>query len=217
VLLDLVRDEYIGFSPEQSLALSAVVEDWPQILHAMPDGYRPEESAEVANEAFQNGLLVQNDGPRAPDSVVPLTHLARPEVTAELIMVGEMRWAHVRPAHVAVFLVAVITVLPLLAFSGLPGAVARASRKRRASSARNVRELISSYYHLRMFFYAPKGRCLFDSVVLLEFLRYFGVTPRWIIGVQVRPFAAHSWLQMGESVLNGTAEYVRAYQQILVV
>jgi hypothetical protein len=37
------------------------------------------------------------------------------------------------------------------------------------------------------------------------------------MGVKVNPWAAHSWVQSGEYVLDGTPEQVRFFTPILVV
>jgi hypothetical protein len=98
--------------------------------------------------------------------------------------------------------------------------VRRFERRRASSAAFNVdsaRELLSVYTYIRMFVFARRGRCLLDSVVLLEFMASYNVFPRWVIGVQVRPFAAHSWVQNEHRVLNGTTSFVRTYRPILTV
>jgi hypothetical protein len=43
------------------------------------------------------------------------------------------------------------------------------------------------------------------------------VFPRWVFGVQSRPFAAHCWLQLGGVVLNDTVDHVKRYTPIMVV
>jgi hypothetical protein len=58
--------------------------------------------------------------------------------------------------------------------------------------------------------------CLFDSLGLLHFLAQFRHFPRWIFGVKLEPFAAHCWVQSGDTVLNDTVEVVRQYTPILV-
>jgi hypothetical protein len=80
-----------------------------------------------------------------------------------------------------------------------------------------ARRLLSAYSHLRTIFFVRRGRCLLDSIALLQFLSYYGIYPRWVLGVKQRPFAAHSWVQHEQWVLNGTPVFVRMYRPILVV
>jgi hypothetical protein len=222
VLLDLKRDAYVGFDAQQSYALSAVVENWP----GARDGERV-----PSNEAWVFAQTMESRGLLASTSVEPFAAHPRQAAAAIVLATGElmpchsMKWRHCHPSHLFRFLRAVLTAWLILKVSGLPGAVERARARRAAHSAhlstpadaQTVQMLVSAWFHLRSFFYAPKGRCLLDSVALLEFLAGYRAFPSWFIGVQIRPFAAHSWLQADAAVLNGTADFVRAYQPILVI
>jgi hypothetical protein len=213
VLLDLTRDAYVGFSAEQSSALSSFVADWPK-----PDVPMPVSTAEA--EAFVakmigRGLLVKNEGVE-----VDCAHAVLPQPTHELMPLGEMRWSDVHLTHLLRFLRALTVAWAILRFAGLPAAVQRVSHVRPEVTGielRSLRQLLSSYCHLRLFFFRQRGRCLLDTVVLLEFLQQFRVYPPWVIGAQIRPFAAHSWLQIDSAVLNGTAEYVSQYRRLLAI
>ncbi|HVZ34530.1 MAG TPA: lasso peptide biosynthesis B2 protein, partial [Polyangiaceae bacterium] len=59
--------------------------------------------------------------------------------------------------------------------------------------------------------------CLFDSLVLAEFLRRRGVRATLVIGISTVPFAAHACVQFGDLVLNDTVEKVQGYTPILAV
>jgi hypothetical protein len=145
-----------------------------------------------------------------------------PSVESELIAWQHMSWEHIRVSHVFRFLQSLITAICLLHCCRFSDVVHRAHR-RSAAHARNslhpptVRALLSAFFHIRTFVYAPKDRCLLDSLTLLEFLAHYGQHPRWVLGVQVIPFGSHSWVQHDAFVLNGTPEYVRAYTPILVI
>ncbi|MGH7485489.1 MAG: lasso peptide biosynthesis B2 protein [bacterium] len=73
------------------------------------------------------------------------------------------------------------------------------------------------FRELRPYFYSMRDQCLLDSLTLAEYLGDDGVAPTLIIGVCPRPFAAHSWLQIGRSVLNGTPENARRFTALAVV
>ena len=73
------------------------------------------------------------------------------------------------------------------------------------------------YTRLRPFALTTYDRCLNDSLALIHFLATQGHFPRWVIGVRVQPFGAHSWVQSGDVVLNDLPENVRHYRPILVV
>ena len=61
-----------------------------------------------------------------------------------------------------------------------------------------------------------QGACLFQAVLLLEFLGQAGLTADWVFGVRTWPFGAHCWLQAGSTVLNDTVDRVAAFDPILV-
>jgi hypothetical protein len=59
--------------------------------------------------------------------------------------------------------------------------------------------------------------CLQDSLALHDWLAAHGASAALVLGVQLEPFAAHSWVQLGTTVLNEAPDQVAAYTPILVV
>jgi hypothetical protein len=65
--------------------------------------------------------------------------------------------------------------------------------------------------------YAPiPAKCLARSFALLGFLQRAGFTADWVFAVRTWPFAAHCWLQIGDTVLDDHHEHLVAYQPIMV-
>jgi hypothetical protein len=62
-----------------------------------------------------------------------------------------------------------------------------------------------------------QGECLFRSRLLLAYLRTEGRDATWVFGVRTRPFQAHCWLQLGDTVLDDAAERLCGYVPILAV
>ncbi len=83
--------------------------------------------------------------------------------------------------------------------------------------ANGLLDAVATYERLRPFALTSHDRCLHDSLTLIHFLAAQGLFPKWVIGVRVHPFGAHSWVQSGSVVLNDLAERVRHYQPVLVV
>jgi Transglutaminase-like superfamily len=81
----------------------------------------------------------------------------------------------------------------------------------------DVRKLLVTFLRLRIWFYTADRRCLFDSLVLATFLTKKKIPCTFVIGVSTKPFLAHSWVQVGTSVLNDTAEHVQMFTPILVI
>jgi len=60
-------------------------------------------------------------------------------------------------------------------------------------------------------------RCLVRSLALFSILRNRGIAAQFVIGVRSQPFAAHAWVQYGDTVLNDGAEQVSYYTPILAL
>jgi hypothetical protein len=224
VLLDLSLGKYLGLDPQQSQALSVVVEGWTKAGEPLPaqpgSDARPDEATRDLAEALRvRGLLV-----RASSQGHRVRQPSLPAPTGELLSWNEMRCPPIRPAHLLTFLHALLTTLVMLRWRQFGANVARCERRRaRCASAgialdlQKAAQLVSAYQYIRTWIFARRGRCLLDSLVLLEFLALHGVYPRWVIGVQARPFAAHAWLQHRDLLFNVTPEFARPYTPILIV
>ena len=75
-----------------------------------------------------------------------------------------------------------------------------------ADAMRMATGLASTFVALRPF-YPRRYRCMFDSLALLEFLRRWQISSRWVFGVSVDPFQAHCWVQHDDVVLCDTRDF----------
>ena len=66
-------------------------------------------------------------------------------------------------------------------------------------------------------FRSPANLCLSRSIAMVQRLASFGCRAQLVMGVRVSPFAAHSWAQFDDLVLNDTPEEVARFEPILVV
>lgn len=62
-----------------------------------------------------------------------------------------------------------------------------------------------------------QGECLFRAIMLQAFLRRGGLDATWVIGCQTWPFEAHCWLQVGDAVLDDSADHVAGFTPILAL
>jgi hypothetical protein len=60
------------------------------------------------------------------------------------------------------------------------------------------------------------GKCLVRSFLLLRFLQRAGLDADWVYGVRLWPFAAHCWLQVGDTALDDRPERLASYTPIHV-
>lgn len=77
-------------------------------------------------------------------------------------------------------------------------------------------EAIASF-HLLSDWGGSYNLCLRRSFALAFHLVKSGVAVQLVIGVMMRPFAAHCWVQLGDLVLNDRVEVVRDYTPLLIV
>lgn len=61
-----------------------------------------------------------------------------------------------------------------------------------------------------------EGECLQRAFLLRAFLANRGIAANWVFGVRTKPFAAHCWLQIGDTVVGDRLERVNLYTPIMV-
>ena len=209
VFLDLRRDSYIGIGTAQI----------PAIRTLMNGSSEQPEHVELVRSLLERGLITdrcEGSRPLAPPSLVP--------ATAVLANVYEERKVHIKYHHVIAFISAYLKTSITLRCISLERVVARV-RNRKSRYARNcssfdydhARELIDIFRVVRPWVYVPEGKCLFNSLVLAEFLSHYEIYPTWVIAVRTKPFRAHSWLQSGEFLFNDEPGFSGAYTPILSV
>lgn len=63
----------------------------------------------------------------------------------------------------------------------------------------------------------PHEQCLVRSLTLGRYLRRRGFAVDVVLGARLRPFSAHAWVQLGDTVLNDQLDTVRNFTPIRVV
>jgi hypothetical protein len=233
VFLDVRKDRYFALESARTAGLGEFVPGWPVPIlltqeHAQCVGAP---SARVAAESFDRGtlsavisLLLEKEilTSAVNGKAVTLAESAplRGEISGESLddspRIGVVRLPR--------FVAASIRARLLLKYRTFESVIARVSERIQRSAPEEatldearIHELIAAFATVRPFFFAAKDACLFDALALSEFLAGYRVFPRWVFGVQARPFAAHCWLQLGGLVLNDTVDHVRRYTPIMVV
>jgi hypothetical protein len=232
VFLDVRKDRYFALESARTAGLGEIVPGWP-VPAASPVGY----VQRVGEPAIP---LVADQVDRSLSSVVALLlekeilttassgKLAAPVVVEPLR--GELNGEglddspRIGVGTLTGFVSSSIRARLLLKYSSFESVIARVADRFEKRGMRNstpadtrLDELVAAFATLRPFFFAAKDACLFDALALSEFLARHDVYPRWVFGVQARPFAAHCWLQLGGVVLNDTMDHVRRYTPIMVV
>lgn len=209
VFLDIERDMYLGLNAAQTQLFKRLLDDPEQLDEAQ---------ATLACELLENGLLTtraEHARPLAPTCIsLPSTSLAEDIPSAR---------PRIRSRHVVRFLAACVSVGIRFKYRSSAHAVARLAELKRRTSApagcddEQVRALVEVFRYLRPLVYVERDNCLYDSLVLADFLRRFGIRTTCVFGVRNHPFAAHCWVQTDKFTINSTAEFARHYVPIAAV
>lgn len=92
----------------------------------------------------------------------------------------------------------------------------KSSRAAMALPAEEVSRLAAAYHRAGMLLSAH-DQCLATSLAVAWELAGYGADPHLIIGVKLRPFQAHCWVQIDDVVVNDALDAVRLFTPILVV
>lgn len=87
----------------------------------------------------------------------------------------------------------------------------------RTASLPSLRTAIGRFRRLRPYAFAAHDQCLFHALVLMRYLIAQDLFATWVIGVRLRPWGAHSWVQYGSTLLDCTPESVREFKPIIAV
>lgn len=215
IFLDLRTRKYRGLPAAECRVLKSAVLGWAfDDNHAGPASRA--DATTVAETLAAQGLLVRDpvhgksaDPVRIPcPGAIDLDDVDR-RITADHALSFLRAWAGVKLR---------------LRFSSFENVVKRvAELKERTSDQRTpepdgrLKNLVHAFRTLRAFFYTPDNSCLFDSLVLVEFLNLYDIHPTWVVGVNTRPFTAHSWVQCGDVTLNDSFQRAQACTPILAI
>lgn len=218
ILLDLKRDKYQGVGGPQSVSLSDFIVDWPAASAPPPNapaGQSPAVSSLLDSLAGQAMLVKAGNAPPSRtqldeplESWCPSAFEKPSNVTVRDLV--QLAWS---AAGAACWLEWQSLAQIERNVMRLRGRVARHAPTRSEELHRRV----AKYMRMRPLVFSARDRCLHDSLSLIRYLAGQAFFPQWVIGVRTRPFAAHSWVQSGNLVLNDLHEHVRSFRPILVV
>ncbi|MFG6490041.1 lasso peptide biosynthesis B2 protein [Roseateles sp. BYS78W] len=219
ILLDLRRNKYQGVGGTGAASVSDVVIDWPGGDIQSPRQSSSDHAASVkalVSMLSSNAMLTRAD--RAPPVRQQLSEPLESWHPSDTAALPSRNWRDV----LRLGLSAATTAYWLRRHSlaQIASNVMRLRGRAHGSVVSGVGALereVSAYMRVRPFVLTARDQCLHDSLTLIRFLAARALFPSWVIGVRTRPFAAHSWVQSGNTVLNDLHENVRAFHPILVV
>jgi hypothetical protein len=221
IILDLRSDTYLGLDAQHIPYLRTRISNWPESgesgrisREADPHDIAACESLIV--DLLTRGILTTSLTSRQPSpAAIPTTALT-PASSAE----AQRR---IPLTHVIQFSIALLMVV--LHLKGNRLAVLLDWLRRRQSLIQRRHSIthgsnmaqLASFLWLRTWCYTAQRRCLFDSLILAVYLTRGMIPCTFTIGVATKPFLAHAWVQIGDSVLNDTAEHAQGFKPIFSV
>lgn len=199
IFLDLPADRYFQLTRE--------AEDAFVHLYTSP----AENPSDLAKVQLSRVLVSAPDINRLLGPVVPVP-------TGRSIA---MDWEKPAPALALRALVAQFAMERILKRRGLAGAVdhLRRQKDRLRAGARTgstFERWIEGFEQAKLL-RSPVNRCLSRSMAMASCLFRAGFAVQLVMGVRLRPFAAHCWVQDGGSLLNDTPEEVATFTPVFVL
>lgn len=216
VVLDLQRNRYIGIGQKETQAIARVAANLPYAAGELPQ--QPmEESLAIAQLLAEAGLLSTAE-PR-----LPILAQGQIDLEGHLSSVGhEIEVPRAMHAgHVLNFSLAcgwAKWALKRRTLFWIAQTVAQ--RKQAGGAAFQLDEcaaLVGIFRRLRPLAFTAKDQCLFHALALVRFLSSYQMFPSWVIGVRMRPWAAHSWVQHHTVLMDASPEEVCEYSPILTI
>lgn len=220
VFLDLRSNSYMSVPPESTFELDENVAGFVEIGSAAPpERYERTRSESVILSLVSRGILTESrvSGKVASRVSNQFTQGIAPGL-------GKRLDRRIRMRSVAHFCSSTAYVSTHLHLKRVLSIVRRTCwlRDRSLQSASpacpaTVLDALDSFRQLRTWTYTAHGACLFDSFVLTFFLHHYNVLPTFVIGIRTKPFIAHAWVQVGDTVLDERVEALKSLTPILVV
>lgn len=199
LFLDVPADRYFCLSDNAGAAFGSLIASRT---------LAPEEASQVAAMTRSGLLLVSSDPalPQPPRHVPPIREIP------------------IDPAIAGVGAVAIMTGLQIAAatavrFAGLAKTLSALRRRRDLARSRGDSAVIGHVAAARRatLLLSSQDRCLSRSIALAWQLFPLSTATRIVIGVKLRPFEAHCWVELGDRLVNEQPDHVRAFTPILVL
>jgi hypothetical protein len=223
VLLDLKRNRYLGLSCTDALALSECVNGFPKLDQWIDfeASVSARESPRVLLDSLLADGIVTSSQARSNEVISTEIRLQGP-----LVSIGEeiIEKCRLRPTHFVNFLVCLLWSAASLRCLPLRYIVRTVYCRRSRAIANgytldlsHVSELVDAFRSIRPFFFLAKDHCLLHALTLVQYLAHYHEFPLWVFGVATDPWAAHSWVQYDEFLLDCDPEKVCSLEPILAI
>jgi hypothetical protein len=208
--MDTEHGKYLAIDSRQSRGLGELIEGWPATesgssLKANVTTAAPGSSTDrIVRQLLDRKLLT--DDPKIGRKPAP-TKAHTPMQTFPIFTLDRPLRPHLR--YLPNFVRACLRANRLYTNIRLARVVERIQARRRrwgelTPDPEKLERLVRAHHHLRPLIYTSLDKCLYDSIVLLEFLALYRVDATWVFGVHTWPWIPHCWVRAGTYLLNDT-------------
>lgn len=217
VLLDVQRRRYLGIDAAIVPALRMRVANWPVVVAASSDVSAAIDTSieDLLGQLVTSGTFTTQVTERAP----------HPPRGPRESMLTSRATSGPSPSFKATFrfVLACLHVAIVTRRSGFASLLEWMNQRQRRLAAlasqqqEATRYVLACHLRLRVWLFTAQNHCLFDSLVLANFLTRCGVRCSFVIAIDNKPFMAHAWVQVGDTILNDTVEYAQQFTPLLAV
>jgi hypothetical protein len=221
IFMNVRTNRYFAIGESESRALSGVIHGWPdKSADAGATGEaRCNERQQLICMLLKNGLITEN-------RLNGKACIEAPSIADARTGVGPDTDEH-PPIHlrdVLRFAAATACAFIRLTLRSLHYTISLCTREPErevhgsdSATIGHVVRTVSKFRRIRAWSFGARNNCLLHALSLRTYLAYHGISASWVFGVRMHPWAAHTWLQYGALVLDGSPEEVRFYTPILVI
>jgi len=219
VLLDGRRNRFLGIRAADAGALNVQADGWPQ---AEANTAPPPDAGvnELLTELWEGGLLASSAG------ISRVQPCAIQPASRALIEGYIDTPVQVNLKDVLSFIVAILAASFMLRWCSFQRISHRFRLRRELQRApegsvdaknKDLARHVAAFRLMYGMLFTGRQACLFNSLMLTEFLARYLLFPACVIGVESAPFAAHCWVQYQGTVLNDVPQEVNRFVPILVL
>ncbi|HEY4213684.1 MAG TPA: lasso peptide biosynthesis B2 protein [Steroidobacteraceae bacterium] len=222
VLLDLKANRYFALGEAAARALSDLVAEdpWAATEENSSAGAASAQARSAVARGLMEAQLFQEHSAGTRDFSPAHLHVRGPLYGIDDRITAPAR---VRAHHIRHFAWHLWRARRSLRHSSLQAIAYEVHRARHGTTVLDaaaldaLTTLVTVFRCIRPYSFTAQDQCLLHALTLVRFLGSYGFFPSWVIGVRLRPWAAHSWVQQGELLLDATPDMVRAYSPIVAI
>jgi hypothetical protein len=211
VLMDIERGKYLAVDGRRSRELSELIEGWPSPASDLSGNPQWDAAERIVRQLLQRKLLTED---RSIGKTAAPVKTGLPMETFPILALDRSPRPYLR--YLPKFIMACVRARRLRGDIRLARVVEHIRERRRrwgdlVPDAKRLERLVMAHQHLRPLIYTWHDHCLYDSMVLLEFLAACRIDATWVFGVHTWPWIPHCWVRAGAYLLNDSPGNIGRY------